>query len=773
MSLWNPFGSLSAGTELVYELASYYFSRRTPDGRIMAMASDGAYLMVPDDQTGIPAFPTVATARRAMSDRQLFIRSDPIGDDVRDDARREETTPTEVERCDSWAPLRRKVTKAWDSLPHEEKPMRSDAGLREWLRQTFDAEEMQARHGRLPCGATIRTWINSRGTKGDRRMSDMQSRSGRVRRARRLNPAAIDIAKLHALAKAKRKGRTLKQGHMLYKRDVERFNDGQEVVVDGVSLARSPVEASVKPMSAESFRLECHMAIKAETDEAAWGSKGRRARYCGGGKAMEPSRFLEIVEQDSTPFPKWFLIDVERRVPVGVPNVTFTMDVFTRCFIGWDVTYEDPSLSSWMRSLAHCATPKIVPERLRDEFPGLADIFGYITGAVVYDNASEYISKAVEDAGGDLCHEVRLAGEGEPTHKAHVERGHRTVISKMGEVPGSTFSIERLRRFGYDPDKHAIITIEEFRVLLAEAIATYHTQSCEALNGRVPLDVWQEQMSLHGLSQARDVDQFLRSIGNVAFVRFGRAGCLANRGLRYSGDSGRRTGNEELLADLASALGPSKDDDPSFRVKIKTYSDDLGFISVWNPLSRRYLNIDCTTQRYAAGRPLWLHERTIEHAKMVRAEFITEEQMLRSATGLTDEIEATAPEAAARERKLMARLVDTPNVRRYLGDTVDVIRIQPSPSGLETTIEHDIRATVRKDAMVEPQRRQRGGTDARRTRQKGAGNAEAGGRTSRAAAQPTSAERKRTRPRKATDARAKQNTKRTIAAAPLAAGKFS
>ena len=778
MTAYDLYASLAAGTELVYENHSYFLTVRTPDKRFMAMSSGGVILAMPDPHTGIPVFPTVAMMRRAHMDGKLFIRSDPIGNPVRDDARREETTPNEVETLDSWAPLRRKVTRAWDLEPDDVKPMLSDDGLLAWLGEVFDLKEIKARHGRVPCGATMRTWIKWRGRKGDRRMVDMQNRSGKVRRARRFHEGVIAIARLHGLARAKRSGRTFKQAYSLFKRDVAKFNAGQEVVIDGQRIDLPSPNKTQDPFAREIYRLECHRAKSAETTAAVWGAKGRRAEYGGGGKAKEPTRFLEIVEQDDTPFPKWFVIDAERRVPVGPATVTFTMDVFTRCFVGWDVTYENPSLSSWMRSIAHCASPKTIPERFRADFPELADVCGYITGAMLYDNALQNVAKAVEDAGGDLCHEVRLAGEGVATHKAHVERGHQTVISLMGEVPGSTFSIPQMRKYGYDPAKHVIVTIEEFRILLAEAIALYHTTGSDALDGRAPLDVWREQMTLHGLSMARDVDQFLRSIGDVDYVDFGRAGCKANSGLRYSDDEGEEPGNIELLADLASALGPSKNPaEPLYRVKIKTYTDDVGFISVWNPHTRRYMHVPCTRKRYAEGRPLWLHERTLEHAKLVGAKFATEDQMLAAATGLTDIIEAIAPEAAARERKLMARLIDAPNVRRYLGTSVNVIKAQPSPSGMETVIDHDLRTGVRRDATIEPQRRRRGGENVQRDRRDSAKDTRALARATTTAATAKGAPAPRCEQRPATKAKATIKRRKQGAAAkpmaPLASAKFS
>lgn len=717
MANYDVYASLTAGTELVYEGTSYFLTVRTPDQRFMAMSSLGVVLMMPDE-TGIPRFPTVSMMRAAQRDRKLVIRSEPLDDPVRRDARAEEATLEEVEKRDSWAPLRRKVAKAWDLEPDDAKPMRSDAGLEAWIREVFGEVDIIARHGRVPCGTTIRTWIKTRGRGGDRRLVDMDSRSGKVPRRRRFDPIVIALGKLHALAAQATKGRSQRTAYDLLKRDVGRAFRGEEITFGDKVFEYERPKKRLPVYGREIFRLECHKAKSKDTTKTKWTAKAANALYGGGGKAKEPTRFMELVEQDDTPFPKYFLIDLVNRVPVGPATVVFSMDVFTRCFIGWDVSFDKPSLSTWMRAVAHGAEPKEVPKRLRDAHPELADVFGYVVGAYLYDNALQNVSKAVEDAGGDLCHEVRLAGEGEPTHKAHVERGHQTVQMMMAEVPGSSFDIPLMRKYGYDPEKHVVVTIEEFRVLLAEAIATYHLTPSKALNGRCPLDVWIEQMKLHGHSQARDHDQFLRCIGDVQYLTFTRTGVDLHR-LDYSdGD-----GNAALLADLAAALGPAKDTvNPSYRVKVKSYTDDIGFVSVWNPHTRRYVAVPCTKQRYAKGKPLWLHERTLEHAAAMGRNFhglddeAAEEALIEIRAGFCDAVEAIAADAAARQRQTLGRLIDQPNVRRYLGASINFLRVQPSPSGMESRIDHELRASVRRDDMVEPQRRRRGGANVERDR---------------------------------------------------------
>jgi len=288
--------------------------------------------------------------------------------------------------------------------------------------------------------------------------------------------------------------------------------------------------------------------------------------------AQEPVRYLQIVQQDDTPLPKWFLIDAVNRVPVGPAAGVFTFDVFTNVFPGWDVSLENPSRATWMRALAHTAIPKPVPAFLADEFPELRDLYGYVTGEVLYDNALQNIARAVEDAGGDLAHSVRVAGEKEPTHKGKVERAIQTVQGYIKEIPSLTLPIAQMRRFGYDPRKHVVVTVDQFRTMLDEAIQTYHTQPSDALGGRSPLQVWLEQVAIHGHHQPKDLDQFLRSIAVQRARPAARdeADCPRTRRDR---DPGRRSAFGRLLRshpvhpDGAHRMGPEARGDRPARIR--------------------------------------------------------------------------------------------------------------------------------------------------------------------------------------------------------------
>ena len=693
------FDKVARGTACEVDGKWYVYIGRTPESRFMLHAGDGSMLMLPDPETGLPLYPTLEMMRDLLRSRRLVLRSDPLESTVREEARRQEASKGEVEKRDPWSVLRDMVTAAWDA----DHCALSDRRLSEWFDRTFDLTAVIEQFGRKPSPSSMRTWIKERGRRHDRRWADMESKTGRVSRRRKIDKHVLAIIKWYALDLWLNPGR---KKTVLYKRaeqDVERYNKGEPLELHNYVQVFEKPKQPVQMPSRQTFYIECELARNSEAVAAKWGKDAARSRWRGGGHAKEPTRYMEVVEQDDTPIPQYFVIDPINRVPVGQPTLVSSMCIFTRAFVGWDVSFDPPSHATWMRAVAHIGEPKQIPERFKD-FTVLQDICGR-PQMILYDNALQNISAAVEDAGGDVCQEVRLAGEGEATHKAHIERAHQTVLTYLvNELPGASWDIPLMREYGYDPEKHVIVTIEQFRYLLIEAFATYHLQASDALNGRCPADVWQEQMNLHGHDMVRDHDEYIRSIGDVDWVYLTKAGVNLNY-LDYSDT----ILTEQLMNDCAvTTPAMRKTKNPSFRVKVKSNPDNVGEVYVFNPRTKRYVTLPCTKRRYAKDMPLWLHRRIRDHAQKQGLAFITESQMKEARVGLTRVIEDILPEAKMKERKAKARLLDKPAVQHFLGDTVKVLRIGPSPSGMETQVLHDLRTESRRDWQTKPQRRRRG-----------------------------------------------------------------
>lgn len=712
-----PFGK---GAHFTYHGHACVFLGMAPNGRCMFGSGDGWFLEIEDPETGLPVWPYLEDVRRLMSlssGMRLVLRADPLDDPVRRRARAEEKTRDELAeaKCkhdpdrsrDPWFHFREMTLKAWDN-PDIERCSLTKMGILAWYKENFDLAELEARFGRLPSDRTFRKWIQTRGTDRDRRASDFSSEKGLGTRRRRIDPVVLMIIKHWAL-RFHAKPRQWKNG--FYKRvtaDVERYREGKALEILDFEKALEPPKdpRRVAMCTRRIFNMEVERARGASATGVAWNQQARKQRFGGGGVAQEPTRFLQYVQLDSTPFPMVFVFDAVRGLPVGIPNLTIALDVFTRVILGWDITFEAQSSASYMRTMLHTALPKTVPGSFKCE-PGIAaglqELCGKVVGFMLVDNAREQTARAAQDAGGDIGYGIRWAGVKEPTHKPHVESCIGTLQDLIRDMlPAATWDIPLMREFGYDPSKNAVVTLEQFREIFTEVVARYHTSEHSGLLNRFPLDVWNEQREIHGLDWVTDADHFRRACGEVDHVGF-RGDGFQVEGLRYGCDGSDHrwpVSNEDLLFNIGLARGVANNAvKRSFTgVKVKYDPNDLGVAWVFDEHLRAYVEVPCTSRRYAEKLPLWLHNRVREWARAKRLKFETENDMIAVRDEYARMLSRVVPEAVAAERRAAARLAESTEGRAYLGDAIKLTQVLPSPSGMESIVQHDDRVGTRRDA---------------------------------------------------------------------------
>ena len=690
------------------------------------MVGDGAGWMfeLPDPSTGVPMWPTTAQFLECMANRRLVLRSNPLQSAVRNRARRREMTRDELVNAkkkdgsgklrDHWYTLREEVIQKWDE---GEECALSKRGIDQWFEDHFDVEALKAKYGRLPSDTTFRTWIRTRGLPNDHRPADFSSDSGLGPRRRKIDPVVLAIIKHYALSFHSKPKQFVNTYFRKADDDVERYVLGKPLEMFQFQEALAKPAKKEKMCTRRIFTVEVEKAKSAKGLGIAVNQAAARQRYGGGGVAQEPTRFLEYIQIDDTPFPMVFIIDPVRRFPVGVPTVTIALDVFTRAIVGWDISFDPPNHATYMRTLLSIATPKAIPKGFED-FSELAEVGGKVVGHVLLDNAKHQTARSAQDAGGDIGQAVRAAGSKEPTHKGHVERCIETLENILRSMlPGGTWDIPLMREFDYDPSKQAIVTIEDFRAIFAKVVAKYHTHDHGGLGERPPLDVWTEQRAVHGLDWVYDIDQFERAIGNVYYPSFRGAGGVIE-GLTYGGDDTDERypySNVEILHHLAMARGSSSQTkSPTYKnVKIKVDPNNLGRAWLFDEHLVAYIPIPCTMRRYSDGLPLWLHLKIKAFAKARGLAFTEENDMLSVREKFVKEVDAVLPAAGVADRHAAARLADSTEGRAYLGDSVEVLRVAGSVSGMESKIMHDLRTNTRGDATrIAPRSSNRTGTNA-------------------------------------------------------------
>jgi putative transposase len=219
-------------------------------------------------------------------------------------------------------------------------------------------------------------------------------------------------------------------------------------------------------------------------DVARLGSKAAKQVHEPRPGKLAVSKPLELVQIDHTPADVRLLSD-DRLTVIGRPWVTVAIDVATRCVIGMYISMEPPSTVATSLCIEHMALPK--PENL--ETPNLWPMYGK-PERILVDNGKDFRADALI-AG---CREREINLEWRPVrtphYGAHIERLIGTLMQLAHLLSGTTFSNIR-QRGDYDSDKHARLTLAEYRAWMVDVVCRhYHARTHSAL-GCSPRVAWE------------------------------------------------------------------------------------------------------------------------------------------------------------------------------------------------------------------------------------------------------------------------------------------
>ncbi len=698
--------SMTAGRIVEIDGIAHIYERRDPDDCLTIRREKGnVEYRLPDPKTGFPEKPNSRQFLDLMAEGRAIIRSDRLDDAVRNRARVMEIDARTARKLDPKSPARAMFVRAYDAEPSG----LSDRALRAWRDELLrnDDDLVEALNGWTPSPQTIRSWIRKRGKPGERRMRDFVDMRGKTPRKRRLHPVVFEIMQRHALASYTTKSQSGLAHYAVFATEIGRVNRG-EFTGEDLPRYEQPAQPYAIP-TYQTFRLEVRRIECSYTWKAKHGDKAVSSRWLGGGHARMPTKIGALTVQDDSPLPMVFLVDVERGVPIGEPLFTIQMEYVTRCIPGWDLSFDQPTTAVTLRTFHHAGTPKKVPADMAARYPTLAGIC-VRPDAILLDNASPHHSHGTEDALADVGTTVLYAGAEMPRDKALGERAILTIIQLfVSSLPGTTYDIPRAREFGYDPEKHAMLTIEEAQALLARAIAVYHVTRSRALMDRQPALVWNQEVAKHGVNVLHDADEFRRAIGEVEYdVTLTKSGVTVNN-LRYSDFKLTR----ELLDDMLGLVPPSqrRTKNPSVPVKVKVDTENVGHVHVWNRRTSRYVTLGCDCPDYADGLPLWLHRRIRDFASDQAMEFNTPAEQMEARADFIGAVMDVTPQLRKRQKRLIGRLMGIAQVRRLLGHDIEVddetgdgFAAAPEVEEVQGAVMQDMAARYRTDGEMKTPR---------------------------------------------------------------------
>lgn len=238
------------------------------------------------------------------------------------------------------------------------------------------------------------------------------------------------------------------------------------------------------------------------------GAKAARDRFAPAVEEYRADHALHIVQIDHT-LVDIIVVDAVHRQPLQRPWLTLAIDVASRMVAGFYLSLESPSSASVALAVQHMVMPKgewLEARDIKGDWPVLG-----LPEVIHIDNAREFHGKAL--VRGAAEHGITLVHRpvARPHYGGHIERLIGTMMGAVHLLPGTTSS-DIAARGAYDPEKHAMMTLDELeRWLALEIVGRYHAEVHRSLS-LPPVTAWGEAVAARPepLRLPQDAERFLR-----------------------------------------------------------------------------------------------------------------------------------------------------------------------------------------------------------------------------------------------------------------------
>lgn len=353
--------------------------------------------------------------------------------------------------------------------------------------------------------------------------------------------------------------------------------------IDAINKGCAPEDRVTKPSQATIYRWMQTLYFEV-VQASRSGRKATKKALRASGVGPKVDRILERIELDHTPV-DLNLVCSETKMVLGRPYLTLAIDRKSRMIVGFYVSFHGPSASSILYCLRMAIRPKAdilaKYKDIRNDWPvyGLFEI-------LAVDNGMEEHAFAIEAVCVELGIELLYCEPGMPMQKGVIERVFRTLSSKLfHQLPGTVFSNPD-ERGDYPSEKLAVLDMDDFTHILVKWIVdVYHVTPHRGLNGKTPLQVWQEE------APRRNVDLPAYPAQLDTMVGIEATASAHHYGVQYE----RLFYNSGAITEMRCRAGGTP------RVRFRAYEEDVGYIDVYDDKAEEFIRVPATDQDYANG----------------------------------------------------------------------------------------------------------------------------------------------------------------------------
>lgn len=551
----------------------------------------------------------------------------------------------------------------------------TDAANSAWLDDNYGREKSDLEFPK-PGGSSLRRWRSTLRKKGNRQ-GVLVSQTGRPRGSSQLDAVRDAIVHEAALFYWTRPEAEQKHAFAWMEDQVAKLNE------------KLPRDEQIKAPSREALRLRIHRLRCHDTVKAKHGQKEADRLFVGSDQAITAVDLLEIGLMDATTLEQVVVFDDDWTLPACRIRITALMDLRSHAITGAHVYAGPNRAETSIETIIASMTPPDVPVAMAKRHPMLAWMFGKYA-KLLPDNEKALIGPSTLPSINEIGIDVMPAPVGMPTAKAALERFWRTLKDALRQVPGTIIDPRRAKELDLDDAVDAAcLTLPQLRALVAQVVAAYNSSPCRGLDGQSPALVWERLVRKRATRGFEDIGHVRRVLGrnDTALLTFDG---VEKHGIRYR-DAAAVTCLLDNLAHTQAVRGRRKDGTITVEVTIRISPGNLDSIQVWDEVASEWIVLPSTQPRYTHQLSEWEHREFTRMAAKRNEPFSSEADRLQSKRETMRMIDEMAPKLPFQQRRNMAALYLSQQVKTLAGSAADEAPPIPldevGPATMQATME--------------------------------------------------------------------------------------